>query len=353
MGTIFFHFSMFKFGIIDNFSLIKLPLSLLNMWVPLFFIVSAFTLSLSYNSRNKQEKHPIKNFFVRRVFRICPLFYLLCIIAFFLLSNSPFLVGKWVENLSINLKNLIFHFLFLYGFSFEYINSFNLGEWSLFNEMWFYVIFPVLFFLVNKRKNLWYLFLMLSIFSFVWVNFFLVDINYDWYYTPISTIYPFMLWMSLFKIKDMEISKHKLRILSVLNIALFILIPLAVYFIKPYFPDNDVTARMRVFVIANLALFAYLFIKWQYNLKGEIAKFLKWSGIVSYSLYLMNILIIKWFTNVYENTIFTFISHSYFLECLLIVLTIWILYFLSYFTYRFIEQPWIKLGKKVIEKYSG
>src|SRR5947209_15395493 len=42
--------------------------------VQLFFVASAFTLFLSQDSR-KNESHPIRNFFIRRFFRIAPLFY--------------------------------------------------------------------------------------------------------------------------------------------------------------------------------------------------------------------------------------------------------------------------------------
>lgn len=43
--------------------------------VQLFFIVSAFTLFLSLSSRKSSEAKPILNFFLRRFFRIAPLFY--------------------------------------------------------------------------------------------------------------------------------------------------------------------------------------------------------------------------------------------------------------------------------------
>jgi peptidoglycan/LPS O-acetylase OafA/YrhL len=42
--------------------------------VQLFFVASAFTLCLSYE-RRKNEKNPLLNFFIRRFFRIAPLFY--------------------------------------------------------------------------------------------------------------------------------------------------------------------------------------------------------------------------------------------------------------------------------------
>ncbi|UOQ70975.1 acyltransferase family protein [Hymenobacter cellulosilyticus] len=44
--------------------------------VQLFFIIITFTLFLSMTNRQRQEKRPTLNFFIRRFFRIAPLFYL-------------------------------------------------------------------------------------------------------------------------------------------------------------------------------------------------------------------------------------------------------------------------------------
>ena len=44
--------------------------------VQLFFIVSAFTLFLSMTHKYEQEKHPKLNFFIRRFFRIAPMYYI-------------------------------------------------------------------------------------------------------------------------------------------------------------------------------------------------------------------------------------------------------------------------------------
>ncbi|WP_091134607.1 acyltransferase family protein [Flavobacterium anhuiense] len=62
--------------------LVKLPhllsvfLSFGARGVQIFVIASAFTLFRSYKKRNKIEKSPVKNFFIRRFFRIAPIYYL-------------------------------------------------------------------------------------------------------------------------------------------------------------------------------------------------------------------------------------------------------------------------------------
>ena len=44
--------------------------------VQLFYLASAFTLFLSYNYRKEKENHVAGNFFIRRFFRIAPMYYI-------------------------------------------------------------------------------------------------------------------------------------------------------------------------------------------------------------------------------------------------------------------------------------
>lgn len=53
--------------------------------VALFFVISAFTLSISWFSR-KNDPHRVRNFYLRRAFRILPLFYVLL---------AAMLLGNW------------------------------------------------------------------------------------------------------------------------------------------------------------------------------------------------------------------------------------------------------------------
>jgi hypothetical protein len=54
--------------------------------VALFFIVSAFTLFLNYDNR-KEERHPTRNFFIQRFFRLAPMFHIALALSFFFLRT--------------------------------------------------------------------------------------------------------------------------------------------------------------------------------------------------------------------------------------------------------------------------
>ena len=72
--------------------------------VALFFIVSAFTLFLSYDNR-KDERNPTTNFFLRRLFRLAPMFYIAVFLTFLFL---PIYFGRR--------RDVLLYLLFLNGF---------------------------------------------------------------------------------------------------------------------------------------------------------------------------------------------------------------------------------------------
>jgi peptidoglycan/LPS O-acetylase OafA/YrhL len=107
--------------------------------VHLFFIVSAFTLMYSTEPR-LAEPDWLRQFFIRRFFRIAPLFY--AMLTLFLAAG---LVG------SKGLTKLILNTTFTFGF----VPSTGVvwGGWAVGVEMIFYVIFPVLLLLIRTPRS--------------------------------------------------------------------------------------------------------------------------------------------------------------------------------------------------------
>lgn len=74
--------------------------------VQLFFIVSAFTLFMSFNNRYDKESTPILNYSIRRFFRIAPMYYL----ALIFYTNIILIFPPQKDGIILN-------FLFLHGWS--------------------------------------------------------------------------------------------------------------------------------------------------------------------------------------------------------------------------------------------
>lgn len=109
--------------------------------VQLFFIASALTLCLSWQARSGQERAPVRNFYLRRLFRILPMFHLaiLFYLAFYGAGPrywAPAGLDWWFVPLTA---------LCLHAFHPETINSVVPGGWSIGVEMTFYLLLPLVF----------------------------------------------------------------------------------------------------------------------------------------------------------------------------------------------------------------
>jgi peptidoglycan/LPS O-acetylase OafA/YrhL len=122
--------------------------------VQLFFVASALTLFLSLQNRAKQEARPIRNYFIRRFFRIAPLFYLA--IAFYTLSAHKDWASEWWQ--------VVATAAFVHVWHPESINSVVPGGWTIGVEMTFYLLVPFLFLrLTTVPRTLWFILLTLAL----------------------------------------------------------------------------------------------------------------------------------------------------------------------------------------------
>jgi peptidoglycan/LPS O-acetylase OafA/YrhL len=117
--------------------------------VQLFFILSAFTLFLSLRAREGQDRHPLRDFYLRRFFRIAPLFYL-AMICYPLLWG--FLPNAWVPT-DIRAWHVAATALFLSGWHPDSVLSVVPGGWVVAVEMNFYLAVPFLFRWVTSLRR--------------------------------------------------------------------------------------------------------------------------------------------------------------------------------------------------------
>jgi len=121
---------------------VNLLASYMQTGVFLFFITSAFTLCNSAVERSG-ERNQTRNFFLRRFFRIAPLYYFGICLFWLIKSLLPQLVKGYVRDFTG--INVAANVLLLHGLLPGAFEGLVPGGWSIGTEWAFYLLFPVLF----------------------------------------------------------------------------------------------------------------------------------------------------------------------------------------------------------------
>jgi peptidoglycan/LPS O-acetylase OafA/YrhL len=87
----------------------------------------------------------LRNFFIRRIFRIAPLYYCGILLYFVSRSVTCKLIGDASEIQSYSILGIIKNIIFVHSLDFRNFNFVVPGGWSIGNEDFFYLLFPFLF----------------------------------------------------------------------------------------------------------------------------------------------------------------------------------------------------------------
>ncbi|WP_212000345.1 acyltransferase [Chitinophaga sp. HK235] len=316
--------------------------------VQLFFVASAFTLFLSLNNRTNTGETSYVNFFIRRFFRIAPMYWLGIIYYLFQDGYGPrYFLG---DAAGISTANIVSNFFFVHGINPYWINSLVPGGWSITVEMAFYCLIP---FLYQRIKNLGQA-----------VNFFLI------------ACFIRLLLHIVFK-KFVLISDPRLWG-DFLTLYLPAQLPVFACGIIMYFlistPRNEWAVSPRSILaittlfILNFAVgdsvlisapvvFSVLFIGLGYSLAKQdfrivVNPLIRYFGKISYSMYLVHFAVIHWLTKsgVFNEgqitdmrTAIQSVAFKYL--CVVILSAI-----LATFFYHLVEVPFQNLGKQIIKR---
>lgn len=114
-----------------------------NKGVQLFYVVSALTLFWTMQIRSERGESSPYSFFLRRFFRIAPLFYFAVLYYLWLYGFGPrYAMGSTKH---ITPLHILMTLIFLNGFHPYWINSIVPVGWSVAVEMFFYCFVPFLF----------------------------------------------------------------------------------------------------------------------------------------------------------------------------------------------------------------
>jgi peptidoglycan/LPS O-acetylase OafA/YrhL len=329
--------------------------------VQLFFIVSAFTLFYSLEERTQRERRPTLNFFIRRFFRIAPLFWIFILVWL----SIDGLTTRHTAPDGVTPFDVILTVFFLHGWWPNAINSVVDGDWTIGAEMSFYCLLPFLHRYIRKMKQaLW--FCLGALVSMHLLSLWVRKMLALHYYSPerydLADLFTFF-WLP-----------EQIPIFG-LGIVLYFILRKKLK--SPHIPITDGEIQLsRWLMAAALYLFAvcafgeywylpghfiygigFVLLAWSLALNSTaifVNGFTCYLGKISYSCYLTHFLFLRLVSD-YEkrigmNPLTEVHPRRHFLIKFAIVFPLTIV--AASVTYRLIELPGIKLGKKIIDRWE-
>jgi peptidoglycan/LPS O-acetylase OafA/YrhL len=307
--------------------------------VSLFFVISSFTLYLTMDRRD-YEPQKIVSFYLRRFFRIAPLFYLWLVLSIF---------RDWYFYNHINsINKIILNILFGFNFFPTHYQGIVWASWILGVQMIFYLIFPIIYHFVNNIRKAAIFFLIALLIA----QQFEMILNY------------------LHISKELQASFHQMNFLHQLPV--FAAGIFTYYFYKHYIYNRKLPKTIGIgLIFFSLYLYIALIsgklkvllegIYWQgiiysclllglsiYQPVLLVNRFTVFSGKISYSLYLNHptLIVLLGSVFVYVNDL-KLLTTFQFGICFLF--TAVPLFCISVITHKFIETPGMVLGKKIVD----
>lgn len=306
--------------------------------VTLFFVVSAFTLTLSMRSRQNETNSTLQ-FFIRRFFRIAPLFYIWIILT---LIRDKLMFGVMRSGSTVFLS-VIFGFNLIPGRH----EGFVWASWTLGVEMLFYLLFPLIYLYINdiwKALGAFFTALMISsIYTFMITNYLTIEEPVRKSFLQFSFLHQlptFMFGIFIYFFYERFIVSKRLN-----NSSAFLFISASFF---GYSALLDGHLNVLVDGLYWQAIIYGLFLLGLGILAPRIFvnRFSGFLGKISYSLYLNHPTLILLLAPFYK-TIYTLDLPLTVLFGICFIITFGVLIGFSYVTYTVIEQPGIRLGSRL------
>lgn len=322
LGVVLFHLRV----IFENFTPKTAFYDFLqNIPLPsLFLTISSFSLLYIYKDKffNKEN---IKTFFLKRFFRLLPIYWFFLILAF--ISNHIF-------NIVLSKKLLTSSIFMFFSLIPEYERGYVSGSWFLGVDIIYLLIFPLLILFLNTKKKAWAALSITALFAVIFKNNSVLIQNFV-YYVSGFVVYNHL--EDILKLRTTKFCNHFFNFSLICCIGLFVI---NYYFMNNYFPQEITGTIIWMTLLAS----SLIHLPRLYN--NKITNFL---AKTSYSVYFMHqfLIILMWRLNA-----FNLLVDNYGVEKTMIIVPLFVIsvsYGLSIFLRKYIEDPIYTAGKKWIE----
>ncbi len=322
------------------------PLEVLGFYgVEIFFVLSGFLIGqIGLRSLDKDFSwEKVKKFYAKRWLRTLPLYYGILIL---------FIIGSEIVYKNNNFH--LWHFLFLQNFNLNERFFFSIA-WSLSIEEWFYFLLPVFFyisFLLKNSTRKLFLQLIFVIFLIIILRFLYILI-FNPAFEVVRVFIPFRFDSLLFGVLLAFIKLNFNNFYKVLQkgkvflISFVFLLLSGIYYTYVFMQSGlDKSFFLRTFGFSIISFIIALLIPFIENSQAienffkrfkYLGKFITWTSLISYSLYLIHLEIF---------TLIIVILGKHFSNVVLIPFALISTFLTSTITYLFIEKPILKVRDK-------
>ncbi|MBA2611342.1 MAG: acyltransferase [Bacteroidetes bacterium] len=328
-----------------------------SLGVIFFFVLSGFLITyLLLKEKEQTNTINVKKFYVRRVLRIWPLYFLIVAIGFFVLPYFHFMdlpfFSKYQAHLSI--LNLVFFLIMLPNLAFAVFKPLpHVGQlWSIGVEEQFYLLWP---WVVKKSKNI------LKTLSIIIVLLIIVKaiVLYIFMCDPKNTdLIILKNFVAMFKIESMAIGgigawmvfrkKYFQKVLS----NYFLLFAIAGVFALIYFvPDQLQDGSFLIHSVLFLIIILNVSLNPSSKIKIE-NKFFVFLGNISYGIYMYHLMVVAAFIGVLKKMGFT-VDNSIPSQLLVYIGATGCSILAAWLSYRYFESWFLKLKHKFTVVKSG
>ncbi|MGE0567500.1 MAG: acyltransferase family protein [Bacteroidia bacterium] len=323
-----------------------------SLGVYFFFVLSGFLITfLLLVEKEKFERIDVKRFYLRRVLRIWPLYYLIIILGFVVLPlldvvKISYLQTSFEQNY---ITNLLLYIFMLPNAALSFLAAVpHIGQlWSIGVEEQFYLLWPLL---INKSSK------PIKAISSVLILVIAVKAIYvllGQYYSNEAWYNPIKLFLAMSKFECMAIGgigaylvqKNKESILTFLKhpalfIAGIISIPILIFYTPDFLQDGVHLIYGVIFlliiiqVIGNLRINTFLEFKW-----------INYLGKISYGIYMYHFMLIPFVLFTVKNLLGN--QNSILNNILIYSSSVILTAFISYLSFNYFENYFIQIKTKL------